>query len=447
MVKNNRNNSKKRKSENEESVQKKKKLTHIDVIRTNLWLPKYMGKRQKPEPIDWNLYDDGWNGTGLRVNTKVKSSSNDKVYCHEAYAASVYKKYQTPAQFDEGVKDLEAGSVIKITSVQLLGGDELLVGTSTGNAAIINLAKENKFFEMIGETKNEYKAKVFGTPEGRQAFVNAGFMACIGRSGNASLYDGVVYKTKNEFMEQIALGRRANKPYMAHIESSNSGGYICTVNGIRCFLPGSQATSNVLTDFDNLIGKDIEVMPFRYIEGTGFLVSRKKYLQRVIPDEVAKLKEYWKQNPDRIYEGTVTGPGRKLVSQPGQPREYGDPFGIFVELSEFYTGLLHHTYMVDDSAEHMLSYKPGDKIKVQIYTITDDNRIVFTNIFDKTERDEIVSKREAEDAVRDEAEKKAAAEAKAKREAARQQKVKNAADKTFNGNAINSFADLKFLIK
>jgi predicted RNA-binding protein with RPS1 domain len=212
-------------------------------------------------------------------------------------------------------------------------------------------------------------------------------------------------------------------------------------------LPGSQATSNVLTDFDNLIGKDIEVMPFRYIEGTGFLVSRKKYLQRVIPDEVAKLKEYWKQNPDRIYEGTVTGPGRKLVSQPGQPREYGDPFGVFVELSEFYTGLLHHTYMVDDSAEHMLSYKPGDKIKVQIYTITDDNRIVFTNIFDKTERDEIVSKREAEDAVRDEAEKKAAAEVKAKREAARQQKVKNAADKTFNGNAINSFADLKSLIK
>jgi hypothetical protein len=95
----------------------------------------------------------------------------------------------------------------------------------------------------------------------------------------------------------------------------------------------------------------------------------------------------------------------------------------------------------------MLSYKPGDKIKVQIYTITDDNRIVFTNIFDKTERDEIVSKREAEDAARDEAEKKAAAEVKAKREAARQQKVKNAANKTFNGNAINSFADLKSLIK
>ena len=41
----------------------------------------------KKVDFDWTAYDDGWNGTSLRVNKKVKGTDkNTKVYCHEAYA-------------------------------------------------------------------------------------------------------------------------------------------------------------------------------------------------------------------------------------------------------------------------------------------------------------------------------------------------------------------------
>ena len=64
-------------------------------------------------------------------------------------------------------------------------------------------------------------------------------------------------KTEAEFIEQIKDSKFA---YYGHIDSVNGGGYIVDVNGIKCFMPGSQAQANRILDYNVLVGKTIPVM-------------------------------------------------------------------------------------------------------------------------------------------------------------------------------------------
>ena len=408
------------------------------IIKTNLITRyQYLGALKKAEqlrnkPFDWSPFEDGWNGSGLRINTSIKvKDPKEKVYCHEPYAQSVYYRYiKGHSTFEYGVKDFIEGGIVKIQNVQLLGGDELLISTTTGNAAIVNLAKENRFFAMLGTTKADYKEHILGTPEGRDAFIKQGFLARIERGGQASLYDGLLYKSQQEFLDQIEKGPKANMVYDAVITASNRGGYICQVQGLRCFMPGSQASSNKIEDFDAIVGQTIKVMIMKYIEGTGFLVSHKMYLDRIAPVKIAELREYWKDNPEYVYEGRITGNKR---------------FGVFVELSEFYTGLLHSTYaspQVYARLNNDETFTVGDKIGVVIYDITQDNRIVFSDILDPVARKEIVAEREkvleAEKAEREAAKEKERLDA--------QKKMKSNAESSFGNRAI-SLDELKSNLK
>lgn len=471
---------KKRKKREEEKREEKKIIISSPIVKTNLLIP---GVRRPnfgdPDKFDWSLYDDGWNGSGLKINKKIKVYKTDeagnkveekvKVYCHEKYAQSDYSKYFGPHKssfmFDDGVKDLVEGNVVKIKDVSLskikdkegnvIGySDELVVSTTTGGSAIINLAKENKFFETFGLSKEEGKAFLF-SDEYKKKFIEDGYLAKIGRHGHASLYDGFLLKTQNEFMEQIALGMKANKAYIAHITDYNRGGFICNVQGLRCFLPASQAAANKVINFEDLVGTTTEVMIMRFIEGTGFIVSRKMYLAKVTPGKVEELKTDWKANPERIYRATVTGT---------------QDFGVFLEINEFYTGLLHKMYVTEETARRIEFtntwnkslqpdpelppiipdpdtipdgvIKPGDWFDVIIHNITDDNRIVFTNILDPNERKAVIEVREKEKAEYDA---KRAAEDKAERAAALAVKLKESKAETktsFKGQSI-SFEDLK----
>ena len=470
-----------KRDEKEEKKEEKRIIISSPVVKTNLLIP---GARRPnfgtAEGFDWRPYEDGWNGVGLKVNTKViERLKNDKlivkgekvkIYSHESYAFSAYSKYfgkskeDQPTLFDDGIKDLVEGNVVKIKDVNLLkvikddevvNSDELLISTTTGGSAIINLAKENKFFEIFGMTKEQGKNVFFGTPEAKSKFVAEGYLAKIEKNGRASLYDGFLLKTQEEFMEQISLGMKANKAYIARITGYNKGGFICNVQGLRCFLPASQATANKVINFEELVDTTTEVMIMRFIEGTGFIVSRKMYLAKVTPNKIKELKAEWKEHPERIYRATVTGT---------------QDFGVFLEINEYYTGLLHKMYVTEETASRIeLTYswnkslqpdpslppiepdpeevpagviKPGDWFDVVIYNITDDNRIVFTNILDPNERKAVVEVREKEKAEYDA---KKAAEDRAEKAAALAQKLReqkaNTKD-TFKGES-RSFEELK----
>jgi ribosomal protein S1 len=128
------------------------------------------------------------------------------------------------------------------------------------------------------------------------------------------------------------------------------------LSGIKCFLPGSLAAANRITDFESYIGKELPVMIEGYVEGKDiFIVSYKKYLNRIMESKIQEL------DLTKKYKGYVTGTS---------------DFGIFVEWEDVYTGLIHKTEFSEDNS--ITGVNPGDEIEFYVKEIKDNNRLTLT---------------------------------------------------------------------
>lgn len=356
---------------------------------------------QPNSDFDWSLYENGWNGKSLLPNNKVKKSKHDKskIYCHESYAQSLYKKYNKSAEVES--KELVTGSLVSVTDMNVVDGDLLLTVNNGANNIYVDLSKENKFFSMITNNNERFTKDTFieyiKVPELKKNILGMNLVAKVEtNAAKASLSDGIVENLMLQMKAQI------NDPtiaYMATIDSTNNGGYLVTIaDTVKAFMPGSMAALNKITDFESLVGKTMEVMVENYDPKYGFVVSRKKYLKHIIPSIVQNFAAEVKKNPNAIYSGKVTGTTN---------------FGIFVELTEYLTGMIHKS-----TASEELLYKlhngeiqPNDNIEVYVHKI-ENGRIIFSDI-EPEARGEIIAKREAEE----EAEKLKQAKAAAKRSA------------------------------
>jgi ribosomal protein S1 len=162
-----------------------------------------------------------------------------------------------------------------------------------------------------------------------------------------------MHSIRDEFFAQIKEGSHA---YRAKIESINKGGYIASISGIKCFLPGSLAAANRITDFESYIGKELPVMIEGYVDAKDiFIISYKKYLNKIMDSKIQEL------DLTKKYKGFVTGTS---------------DFGVFVEWEEVYTGLIHKTEFENDS--RVTSFIPGDEIEFYIKEIKENNRLTLT---------------------------------------------------------------------
>lgn len=422
----------------EKSRKEHKILVHNPLIETCIfdfmnYVPKHIEKKEiLCDRNFWKEYADGWNGSGLKQNKNIKVQGNDKVYCHDISLESAQELYDRYTgsyaryDFDEVPKDIQEGSFSRIRDLKLLGGDELLVCTASGNAVVINLSKENRFFAAFGREKADFKENVFGNPEQKAAFLKGRYYVEIDNEKHGNLYNGIIYKTKKEFMHQIELGNKADKAYMAHIDNLNRGGYIVTVQGIRAFLPGSQAATNKITNFEELLDKDLAVMIEGFDPKNGFVVSRKKYLAFMKPALMEKLKGTLEAEPDKKFTGKITGFRH---------------FGIFVEFSQYYTGLIYKNYASEELYQKLMDENIDIDSEIDIYINdiqTDDygnERIVLTDIPPEN-RQKIISARE---------EKLRAEDIKNNIEEAR--KIRSSQNFSFSGKSVDSFDKLRDLKK
>ena len=126
------------------------------------------------------------------------------------------------------------------------------------------------------------------------------------------------------------------------------------------FMPNTLAGINKLTDPENLVGKTMEVMieSFSREEGT-YIVSRRKYLQSLIPEAIKKLKI------NTVYTGNVTGT---------------TDFGVFVEFNECLTGMIHKTNIDPEWADKIKSIMPGYEIQFYVKEIIKGDKIILTQI-------------------------------------------------------------------
>ena len=135
------------------------------------------------------------------------------------------------------------------------------------------------------------------------------------------------------------------------------------------FMPNTLAGINKLYNVESILGKNLEVMIESYSreEGT-YIVSRRKYLQSLIPEAIKELKTH------TVYTGNVTGTTE---------------FGVFVEFNECLTGMIHKTNIDPDWADKIKQIPAGYEIQFYVKEIIKDSKIILTQILKETLWDNI----------------------------------------------------------
>ena len=303
----------------------------------------YFPNETEPNTNDfnWDLQD------GMKPNKKLKRvASGFKVYCHEPYAQALLDSFNQyfsgTSQIDDYSKDLIEGMVYPCRIV-VLKENEALAQTNTGQTIYIDLKKELKDAEKLSIT-----GLSFNLGDTVQARIRVS-----GSNYYGSVIEYYIHSLRLELFEQI---KKETSAYRVKVESINKGGYIVDLSGIKCFLPGSLAAANRITDFESYLGKEIHVMIEGYVEAKDiFIVSYKKYLNKIMESKIQEL------DLTKKYKGFVTGTSE---------------FGVFVEWEEVYTGLIHKTEFIEEN--EITAINPGDEIEFYVKEIKDNNRLTLT---------------------------------------------------------------------
>ena len=192
----------------------------------------------------------------------------------------------------------------------------------------------------------------------------------------ASLYESRAH----ENMKSLEEGESVT----AYIRALNPAGYdVELTNGgvtLPAFMPNTLAGINKLYDPSSIIGDTFQVMVESFSEHEGtYIVSRRKYLQSLIPDEISNLEF------NTLYSGRVTGT---------------TPFGIFVEFNECLTGMIHKANVTEEWQNRISEIKPGQQIEFYIKEIIKD-KIILTQVLRETLWDTIKNGQLIEGRVKD----------------------------------------------
>lgn len=287
--------------------------------------------------FDWSLPN------GRAINTKLNAPEGSKIYCHESYAQALMNLYFSDlSTSDDGSKDLFDGEVYDCKLVNLKE-DEALAQTSSGQTIYIDLRKERR-----DASKLDIDGLNFNPGEIIKARVRR-----INGTYVGSVVEYYVHTMRAELFEQI---KKETSAYTVKVVSVNKGGYIVDLSGVKCFLPGSLAAANKITDFESYIGKEIPVMIEGYVEAKDiFIVSYKKYLNKIMDSKIREL------DLTKKYKGCVTGTS---------------DFGVFVEWDSVYTGLIHKTEFQEEI--NIRDLHPGAEIEFYVKEIKENNRLTLT---------------------------------------------------------------------
>jgi ribosomal protein S1 len=178
---------------------------------------------------------------------------------------------------------------------------------------------------------------------------------------NPFIIHGSVYMIYETRIQNELTNMSDDEYIIGYIKESTPAGYTVSFNlhsvTLVGFMPNTLAGINKLTDPDSIVGKSLElgVESYSKEEGT-YIVSRRKYLQSLIPNEIQKLET------GKVYRGVVTG---------------STDFGVFVEWNECLTGMIHKTNL---NPEYKMSdIYPGIQIEFFIKEVIKD-KIILTQV-------------------------------------------------------------------
>lgn len=270
--------------------------------------------------------------------TITEYSEDERIVLEDYYNKSFENKNSSfiGKDFDE-----EVFIPVKIKQI-LSNGKEVIAETDFGQSIIIDIKKEEKILKKMGYSSFDFSVGNILNVLVRKRKENEYIGSII--AGHKKLIH-------NELMNSI---KEENSAFKAKVLYVCNGGFMVDVSGLECFLPGSLAAANKILDFNKYVGKEIIVMPEMYdYRRKTFVVSFKKYLKKIIADEIQTLS-YMKQ-----YVGNVTGSSDR---------------GVFVEWNEMFTGLIPFD---ENNKKYLSTLKPGDEISFYIMDIKGPEKIIL----------------------------------------------------------------------
>ena len=288
----------------------------------------------------WDAYEATCVTKTRKPNPHIKTKHGDKVYSREPYAQELYdilSEHSPEIKPSLNIGEIHAGTIYAVDQ------EWITVDIGYRESVYVKASKESEEVRMMlpGEETAVLITETKGTLTG-------------------SITGGVKHKT---FMDLRAGIEEGNTAWIGKVKNMiENGGYIVRVQGIDCFMPGSLAGINKLSDFSSIVGEEIYVVPVSFSPDRGtIVVSHRKYLQALIPQAINNLKE----NIQEPKEGNVTGTAK---------------YGVFVEFDKCLTGMIHNNELNEDTLVRFKNrdIKPGEPINFFVKDIISNNKITLT---------------------------------------------------------------------
>lgn len=302
--------------------------------------------------FDWEGYEATCFSSFKKGNPRVKTKNNEKVFSFEPYAQEYYDILNNTQHVNDLIDSLDLG-VIYDGVVFGLGQGWATIDVNYRQLVYIKLTKEAKEYQdlRIGEEVSVLITEI--QDDNGLGHIQGSISAGMKQRVFADLIEGVDSK---------------DTAWMGTVrEMISNGGYIVEVQGIDCFMPGSLAGINKLYDFSSIVGTDMYVVPVSFSNERGtIVVSHRKYLQALIPEEVSSLRE----NIEQSITGKVTGTAK---------------YGVFCEFNTCLTGMIHVNDLNEEMADahKKQSIKPGDEITFKVKDIISNKKIILTQKIDE----------------------------------------------------------------
>jgi small subunit ribosomal protein S1 len=292
----------------------------------------------------WDEYEATCPSVTRKPNPHIKARKGDIVYCRASYAQELYD-LMNESSLMSNIKATVAEGEIHEGTVYAINNSWITVDIGYRELIYVKFDREPDYVQALSVNDETAVLITHLKP-------NSHIMGTI--SG------GVKQKVFADLRQGVEDGDTA---WVGKISSMiEGGGYIVRVQGIDCFMPGSLAGINKLHDFESIIGQELYVVPVSFSAERGtIVVSHRKYLQALIPNAIADLRE----NVDQEYTGQVTGTAK---------------YGVFVEFNQCLTGMIHANDLDEETMKvfKSRSINPGDSVTFKVKDIISNTKITLT---------------------------------------------------------------------
>ena len=282
----------------------------------------------------------------------------EKIMCHEPYVLEALKMYAgscTDEVLDTIYQYEKTGKFKDVRKGVISRYDE-----NTSTAEITLSQKHSVVVEINANEKVNVGDKI-----------DVVVTKSVGRlTADASSKSAQIERLRQELVKEIQTPTSAYSGTVKEIVYNGANvfnGFIVDIKGVRCFMPGTESDVVPLNNFNELLGKELYVMPVNQIKES-IIVSHKEYLNTLKPSVLDRLINLDKGS-------VVTG----VVSSIKH-------FGAFILIDECVATLLSVSEMneVTEAKFKAGQLKVGDSIDFYIDSINDE-KVIITQTVSKTE--------------------------------------------------------------